>query len=147
MVTSTLRSDAERRDVNTTSQSSLTVHVLPWSHILFGSLIGPAIGVVALMLLSERQPRTLLTVAAGVCCGTWIWNTMLNVRQAGVIDVDIPFKPFPISWQDTGTGVFAFAAATLLLVATVHRNEPGRRTLKIAGIAALAALIMDIYTW
>lgn len=125
----------------------MTVLVLPWSHILYGSLIGPAVGVIALILLGERQPRTLLAVAAGICAGTWTWNTMLNVRHAGVIDVDIPFKPFPISWQDTGTAVFAFAAATLLLLATVHRNEAGRRTLKVAGIAALAALIMDIYTW
>lgn len=46
-----------------------------------------------------------------------------------------------------GTGVFAFATATLLLLATVHRNEPRYRTLKAAGIAAFAALIMDIYTW
>lgn len=123
------------------------MHVLPWSHILYGSLIGPAVGVVALILLGERKPQNLLAVAAGICGGTWIWNTMLNVRHAGVIDVDVPFKLFPISWQDTGTGVFAFATATLLLLATVHRNEPGRRTLKITGIAALAALIMDIYTW
>jgi hypothetical protein len=121
--------------------------VLPWSHIVFGSLIGPAVAVVALVVLRERQPRTLLTVAVGTCAGTWIWNTMLNVRHAGEIDVDIPFRLFPISWQDTGTGVFSFAAATLLLLATVHRNESGRRTLKIAGIAALAALLMDIYTW
>ena len=72
---------------------------------------------------------------------------MLNVRHAGVIDVDVPFKPFPISWQDTGTGVFSFAAAALLLLATVHRTEPGQRTLKVAGIAATAALLVDIYTW
>ena len=121
--------------------------VLPWSHILYGSLIGPLVGVVALIVLGERRPITLVTVAAGICGGTWIWNTMLNVRHADVIDVDIPFKPFPISWQDTGTGVFAFATATLVLLATVHRNEPGHRTLKVAGVAALAALIMDIYTW
>ena len=125
----------------------MTALVLPWPHVLYGSVIGPLVGVVALVVLGERRPITLVTVAAGICGGTWIWNTMLNVRNAGVIDVDIPFKPFPISWHDTGTGVFAFATATLLLLATVHRNEPGHRTLKVAGIAALAALIMDIYTW
>jgi hypothetical protein len=118
--------------------------VLPWSHILYGSLIGPLVGVVALVVVGQRRPITLVTVAAGICGGTWIWNTMLNVRHAGVI---ISFKPFPISWQDTGTGVFAFAGATLLLLVTVHRNEPGHRTLKVAGVAAGAALIMDIYTW
>ena len=72
---------------------------------------------------------------------------MLNIRHANVIDGDIPFAPFPISWQDTGTGVFAFAFATAALLATVRRHEPGHRTLKLAGIAAAAALVMDVYAW
>ena len=121
--------------------------VLPWSHILYGSLIGPAVGAVALWFAREREPRTLAVTALSACAGTWLWNTMLNVRRATVIDVDIPFRPFPISWQDTGTAVFSFATTTLVLLATLHRDQPGRRTLKIAGIAALAALVMDIYTW
>jgi hypothetical protein len=43
--------------------------------------------------------------------------------------------------------VFSFAAISLVLLATIHRNQPGRSTLKITGIATLAALVMDIYTW
>jgi hypothetical protein len=121
--------------------------VLPWSQVLFGSLIGPAAGVLLLWSLRERRWATLAVTAASVCAGTWLWNSMLNVRRAGVIDGDIPFKPFPISWQDTGTGVFAFTFAALALLATIQRDEPGRRTLKIAGIAALAAFVMDVYTW
>lgn len=62
-------------------------------------------------------------------------------------DVDIPFRPFPISWQATGTAVFSFAAISLVLLATLHRDQAGRRTLKIAGIATLAVIVMDIYTW
>ena len=119
--------------------------VLPWSRIIFGSLIGPAVGTVVLWGTGERRRPTLLAAAVGVFGGTWLWNLMLNIRHAGVIDGDIAFKPFPISWQDTGTGVFAFAAAVLL--ATVHRNEPGHRTLRVAAIAAGAALVMDVYTW
>lgn len=123
------------------------VLVLPWSHVLFGSLIGPAVGVAALWALRERNRRTLAVTAGAVCAGTWLWNLMLNVRHAAVIDGDIPFKPFPISWQDTGTGIFAFAFATVALIATIHRNEPGHHTLKVAGIAAVAAFLMDLYTW
>jgi hypothetical protein len=125
----------------------LTALVLPWARVLFGSLIGPLVGVAALWLAKERRAPTLLTTAAGVCGGTWLWNAMLNIRHANVIDGDIPFAPFPISWQDTGTGVFAFAFAAAALLATANRNEPGRRTLRVAGIAAAAALVMDIYTW
>jgi hypothetical protein len=121
--------------------------VLPWSQVLFGSLIGPAVGVVVLWLAKEREPRTLLVTAGAVCAGTWLWNTMLNIRRANVIDGDLSFALFPISWQDTGTGVFAFAFAAGALLATVNRDEPGYRTLKCAGIAAATALVMDVYTW
>ena len=121
--------------------------VLPWSHILYGSLIGPVVGVAVLWLLGERNRSSLIAAAVGVCAGTWLWNFMLNVRHASVIDGDIAFKPFPISWQDTGTAIFSFAFAAALLLATSHRNQPGHRTLKIAAIAAAAALILDIYTW
>lgn len=121
--------------------------VLPWGRVLFGSVVGPLVAVAALWLAKERRPSTLLITAAGVCSGTWLWNAMLNIRHANVIDGDIPFTPFPISWQDTGTGVFAFAFAAAALLATVNRNQPGHRTLKVAGIAGVAALVMDIYTW
>jgi hypothetical protein len=121
--------------------------VLPWSHVVFGSLIGPVVGAAVLWLSRERQPGTLTATAIGVCGGTWLWNAMLNIRHATMIDGDIPFRPFPISWQDTGTGVFAFAFATGVLLVTTQRDLPGRGTFKVAGIAAAAALIMDIYTW
>jgi hypothetical protein len=121
--------------------------VLPWSHVVYGSLVGPVVGVAVLWILRERKPLALAVSAAGVCGGTWLWNSMLNIRHAGVIDGDIPFDPFPISWQDTGTGIFCFAVTTFALLATVHRREPGLRTLKVAGIAAAAAFVMDVYTW
>ncbi len=125
----------------------LSVLVLPWSHVLFGSIVGPIVSVAALWALRGRHRTTLAVSAVAVFAGTWLWNVMLNVRHATMIDGDIPFKPFPISWQDTGTGIFAFAFTAAALLATVHRHQPGFRTLKIAGIAATAALVMDIYTW
>jgi hypothetical protein len=36
--------------------------------------------------------------------------------------------------------VFSFAFAVAALLATVNRNEPGHRSLKIAGIAAAAGI-------
>lgn len=121
--------------------------VLPWSHILYGSLVGPSLGVILLLLLGERSGRTLGVAAVAASAGTWLWNSMLNLRHAHVIDGDVPFRPFPISWQDTGTAIFAFAVITAALLATVHKNQPGSRTLKIAGVITSAVLIVDIYTW
>lgn len=121
--------------------------VLPWSKVLFGSLIGPVVAVGVLWLARERAVRIVLPAAIAVCAGTWLWNAMLNIRHARVIDGDIAFSPFPISWQDVGTGIFSFAFAAATLLATTLAHDPGRRTLKVAAIAAVAALVMDVYTW
>jgi hypothetical protein len=61
--------------------------VLPWSRIVFGSIVGPSLGVAILWMMKERQPQTLAVAAAGVFAGTWLWNLMLNVRHANVIDI------------------------------------------------------------
>jgi len=45
-------------------------------------------------------------------------DSMLHRVGAREFLVDIPFKPFPISWQDTGSSVFTFATASMLLGAT-----------------------------
>jgi hypothetical protein len=50
----------------------LSALVLPWSRVVFGSLIGPLVGVVVLWLAKERQRSTLLVTAAGVFGGTWL---------------------------------------------------------------------------
>lgn len=121
--------------------------VLPWSTVIAGSIVGALAGTGVLWALGERAPQTLIATALAVFAGTFLWNFMLNVRHAGVIDGDIPFALFPISWQDTGTGIFSFGAAALTLMATTHRNEPGRHTLKVAGLAALTAFLIDVYFW
>lgn len=121
--------------------------VLPWWRVVYGSVIGPVVAVGLLWLLRERALPTLAVVAISACSGTWMWNAMLNIRHARVVDGDIPFKAFPISWQDAGTAVFVFAFTAGALLATTMRNQLGHRTLKIASIAGAAALVMDIYTW
>ena len=125
----------------------MAVLVLPWRTVVIGCISGALAGTVVLWLLHERRARTLAVTALAVFAGSFLWNFMLNVRHAGVIDGDIPFALFPISWQDVGTGVFSFAAVALALTATIHRARPGREVLKIAGTASLAALIVDIYFW
>ena len=41
--------------------------------------------------------------------------------------VDAPVAVMPASWQDTGSGVFAVAVATLVLGFGPLRDEPSRR--------------------
>ena len=60
--------------------------------------------------------------------------------------VDIPFKPFPVSWQDTGSGVFTLAAASLFLGLALPR-EAAARVLSWALTAAAVAFLVDIYLY
>ena len=64
--------------------------VLPWSHIAFGIGVGVIASTVGLALAKQRSPRVLGVSAVGVAIGTGLWNTMLNIRHAHSIDVDIP---------------------------------------------------------
>jgi hypothetical protein len=121
--------------------------VVEWSSLAYGATAGPLLGAAVLWLRGQRNRAALGVAAVGAAAGTVLWNTMLNIRNATTIDGDIPFRLFPISWQDTGTTVFAFACATLALLATNHRKVPGEQTLRYAATISAAVLILDVYTW
>ncbi len=120
---------------------------LEWWKVAWGVAVGMTVSTLGLWVAKERSKSVLITAATGVGIGTAVWNTMLNVRQALTVDGDIPFRLFPISWQDVGTGIFSVAVTSVLLLATVYRREPGSKTLKVVGIAAGLAFLFDVYTW
>jgi hypothetical protein len=74
------------------------------------------------------------------------WNLILRKTGAtGALSHDLPFQPFPVSWQDPGSGVFTLAGASMALSLGVCR------TARVAGVAVLAlatalgAFLVDIY--
>lgn len=52
---------------------------------------------------------------------------------------------FPISWQDTGSGVFTLAAA--ITYGLWSGDQATRRTTAYGLLAALAALLVDVYLY
>lgn len=92
----------------------------------------------------QRRPSVLLTVALGAFAGPVAWNAILHATAANQFFVGAPIVVFPISWQDTGSGVFALAALAVLLGLGPLRAEPGRRVLLLALLGALAALLVDL---
>ena len=52
---------------------------------------------------------------------------------------------FPVSSEDTGSGVFATALAALMLGRSAQRAASGRRLALRAAVCGLAALLVDIY--
>ncbi len=61
-----------------------------------------------MFLRRERAAGALVPVLAATVLGPLAWNAILHqaATEADRFYVDIPFKPFPGSWQDTGSGVF-----------------------------------------
>ena len=53
----------------------------------------------------------------------------------------------PVSWQDTGSGVFALVVAAVALGLGPLRSKPAYRSVSYALLARLAALLVDVYLY
>lgn len=124
-----------------------TIKMLPWGVIAYGAALSALLAVALAGLARERQRSVLLAVAIGAFAGPVAWNAILRATAANQFFVDAPIPVFPISWQDTGSGVFALAALAVLLGLVPLRTEPGHRVLLLALLGALAALLVDIYLY
>jgi hypothetical protein len=122
--------------------------VLSWNVIVYGAALSTVLGVVlALLAGRQRRPLVLATLAVGTFAGPVAWNVILRATHADQFFTDAPIPVFPISWQDTGSGVFTLAALTLLLGLGPLRTSPAHRVITLAVLGALAALLVDIYLY
>jgi len=60
---------------------------------------------------------------------------------------DLPFRPFPVSWQDVGSAVFTLAGSSALLSMTVARSQRAARVGVLAALTMLGAFLVDIYAY
>ena len=121
--------------------------MISWGQIFYGAALSTVVAAVVFVVVKrERRPRALVAALAATFLGPLTWNAILH-RAGNPSDgffVDIPFKPFPVSWQDTGSGVFTLAVASVLLGVALPR-DPARRVLGLAALAATIAFLVDIY--
>ncbi len=89
-----------------------------------------------------RDVRRLVALAVGMAIGIVAWNLMLNLTNAAAMNVDSAYR---VSGQDVGSGVFAFAAASLVLGLWVDRREPASRVVGAAVLAGLVTILVDLY--
>ena len=123
--------------------------MIDWPQIFYGAALTPVVAAVVLVfLLRQRTAVVLVPALLAAFLGPLAWNAMLHraATDADAFFVDIPFKPFPVSWQDTGSGVFTLAVASLVLGLAWH-EERASRVLRIAGVVALVAFLVDIYLY
>jgi hypothetical protein len=122
--------------------------MLSWGVILYGAALSVIAALALAVLLGrERRPAILVTIAAGALAGPIAWNAILRATDGRQFFTDAPIPLFPISWQDTGSGVFTLAVLTLALGFGPLRAAPGRRLATLAGLGALGALLVDIYLY
>ena len=123
--------------------------MIDWPQILYGAALSAVIvAVVFVFVRRERTAMVLVPALAAAFLGPLAWNAVLHraATEADAFFVDIPFKPFPVSWQDTGSGVFTLATASLFLGVALRR-ETAARVLSLALTAALVAFLVDIYLY
>lgn len=122
--------------------------MLSWGVIAYGAALSAVLALVLVLFVArERRPGVLVAVAVGAIVGPVAWNAILGATSANQFFVDAPIPVFPISWQDTGSGVFALAALGLILGFGPLRAAPGRRVALLASLGALGALLVDIYLY
>jgi hypothetical protein len=120
--------------------------VLPWSIVAYGAPLSAVVAVI-LVTVAVRPWRPAVIVAAGLSAamGPAAWNAILNAVHASEFFTDAPMAVFPISWQDTGSGVFTLALAALVLGLGPLGAAPGRQVALSALLAGVSALRVDIH--
>jgi len=121
--------------------------MLSWGSIAYGAALSGAVAAVGVaFLVRDRRLAVVGTAAVAGAAGPLAWNAILH-HTGGNFFVDAPGYVFPISLQDTGSGVFATALAALLLGFGALRNASGRRLAVTTTTCGLAALLVDVYLY
>ena len=118
-----------------------------WGAVAYGAILSGIAAAAGLrFVLRDRRPSVLLTGALAAFAGPLAWNAILH-HTGGDFFVDAPVVVFPISLQDTGSGVFASALSALLLGFGPLRAAAGQRLALAVTVCGLAALLVDIYLY
>jgi hypothetical protein len=122
--------------------------MISWGTILYGAALSAILaGAAFAVALRLTRPVVILTGAIAAAAGPVAWNAILRAVDASEFFVDAPIGLFPVSWQDTGSGIFTLAASCLALGLGPLRNDPGQRVARYGLLAALAALLVDVYLY
>ena len=118
-----------------------------WGAVSFGVVLSGLLAVVAVrLLLRERRLAVLVAAGFAAALGPLLWDLILR-HTGGRFFTDAPGVVFPVSFEDTGSGVFATALAALLLGFGPLRTASGQRLALSASVCGLAALLVDVYLY
>ncbi|MYS88847.1 hypothetical protein SCNRRL3882_1499 [Streptomyces chartreusis NRRL 3882] len=122
--------------------------MIGWGQIGYGAVLSAVFAAVLPAVVTRgRRIGVIVTGALAAAAGPVAWNAILRAAHGEQFFTDAPIAVFPVSWQDTGSGVFALAAAALAYGLGPLATEPARRTAGYALLAGLAALLADVYVY
>lgn len=118
-----------------------------WGATIWGIFASAALAAVGVrLLLKERRVSVLAASAAAALLGPLLWDLVLR-HTGGKFLVDAPGYVFPVSYEDTISGVFAAAIAALFLGFGPLRAQTGSRVALTVVNCGLAAFLVDIYLY
>jgi len=122
--------------------------VIEWGTVLYGAALTALFVPIALRFgLGEREGIVLISSALAAGLAAIGWNAVLIDAGAGGFFVDAPIAVFPASWQDTGTGVWAFAATAAVCGVIATPGRSAAQATRLAAVAGLVAFLVDIYLY
>jgi hypothetical protein len=120
--------------------------MLNWSTIVYGAALSAAgTAILVAAIVRPRRGLVIVTASAAALLGPIAWNAILRATHGDSFFVDAQVTAFPVSWQDTGSGVFTLAGAAAMLGLWPLARDPGRQLLAVALLAALSSLLVDVY--
>lgn len=122
--------------------------MLSYAHLLYGATM-TAIAEVAVLLAVPRWRRPGLVAVSGVVgfLAPFGWQLVLKITHANEFYTDLPLAAFPVSWQDTGSGVITFGLRALVLSYGPLRRAPARSAADLALATGVVALLVDVYLY
>jgi hypothetical protein len=122
--------------------------MISWFQIAYGAVLSGLLAGIVLAFFA-RPNRLSAALGGGVATivGAVAWNAILHAAHGDQFFTDAPVVVLPASWQDTGSGVFAVAAAALLFGLAVLPAAPARRVSGYAAVCGVAAFLVDIYLY
>ncbi len=118
-----------------------------WGAVAYGVALSGLVATAAVRL-ALRERRLAVIVVAGIASALapLLWDLILR-HTGGRFFTDAPGLVFPVSYEDTGSGVFATALAALLLGFGPLSAAIGRRVALTASVCGLAAMLVDVYLY
>ena len=121
--------------------------VISWTTIAYGALLSGIAAALLVAVARERNRDVLAGSFLGGALGPLLWNAILHRVEGREFFVDAPVSVMPASWQDTVSGVFAVAVASVILGFGPLRNGTARRLALLSLLCGVGAYLVDVYLY